>query len=319
LENWFSEDRETVPTPDPDYGLRLAALDRARILSRTFNDIVPLAVLREGFDYDGRRIAFGSFAKGIHRAKEQHGPAALSLMTAAPKRSGQAQPYDDVIDLDGQSIVYHYRAGRIDQADNRALRAAFEYQAPMIYFLGVDAGQYQVIWPVFATEDDPGSRLVLLEVGLPVRDTAGDGLVTPPDTRRYAMTQVARRYHQARFRRDVLHAYQDRCAICALREPALVEASHIIRDTDPAGIAAVINGIALCAIHHLAYDRNLLGIDPAGVVHIGRRLLDERDGPMLGTGLQGFHQSEIHRPTRPQDRPDPERLEVRFDEFLSAA
>jgi hypothetical protein len=78
------------PMPaDPDHGLRLAALDRAR----------------EGFEHEGQRISFGSLAKGIHRARAQRGPAALCLMTAAPK-PGRARPYDDVVDLDSQSIVY---------------------------------------------------------------------------------------------------------------------------------------------------------------------------------------------------------------------
>lgn len=59
-----------------------------------------------------------------------------------------------------------------------------------------------------------------------------------------------------------------------------------------------MNGLALCAIHHLAFDRNLLGIDPAGVVHIADRLLREIDGPMLQTGLQGFHGERISVPRR---------------------
>jgi putative restriction endonuclease len=63
---------------------------------------------------------------------------------------------------------------------------------------------------------------------------------------------------------------------------------HIVPDVETAGIAAVVNGLALCAIHHLAFDRNLLGIDPDGVVHIAGRLLREIDGPMLQTGLQGI-------------------------------
>jgi putative restriction endonuclease len=81
----------------------------------------------------------------------------------------------------------------------------------------------------------------------------------------------------------------------------------------------VVNGIALCAIHHLAYDRNLLGIDPEGVVHIAGRLLNEIDGPMLRTGLQGFHGHSISLPRRPADRPDPARLQQRFDRFIAAA
>jgi putative restriction endonuclease len=80
-----------------------------------------------------------------------------------------------------------------------------------------------------------------------------------------------------------------------------------------------VNGIALCAIHHLAYDRNLLGIDPRGVVHIARRLLDEHDGPMLRSGPQGFHGAAILQPRRPDERRDPERLEVRSAAFGAAA
>ena len=35
-----------------------------------------------------------------------------------------------------------------------------------------------------------------------------------------------------------------------------LQAAHIIDDRDPGGAATISNGIALCAIHHLAYDRN---------------------------------------------------------------
>lgn len=62
-----------------------------------------------------------------------------------------------------------------------------------------------------------------------------------------------------------------------------------------------------------------MGIDPDGVVHIARRLLEEHDGPMLSSGLQGFHGAAILQPRRTHDRPDPERLEVRFAQFTSAA
>jgi putative restriction endonuclease len=123
------------------------------------------------------------------------------------------------------------------------------------------------------------------------------------------------RLHQQRFRHAVLRAYRQRCAICALREPSLVQAAHIIEDTDERGIAAVVNGLALCAIHHLAYDRNLMGIDPDGVVHIARKLLEQQDGPMLREGLQGFHGAAILAPRRVDERPDPERLGRRFAHF----
>jgi putative restriction endonuclease len=172
---------------------------------------------------------------------------------------------------------------------------------------------------MFVTADDLGARAVLLEPGLPVQDMEPGGLVSGPNVRAYATREARHRLHQQRFKVGVMRAYRHRCAICALRERSLVQAAHIVPDTDPAGISAVVNGLALCAIHHLAYDRNLLGIDPRGVVHIAGRLLREIDGPMLRSGLQGFHGERIAQPRRPQDRPDPARLEQRFERFSAAA
>src|SRR4051812_12805563 len=97
--------------------------------------------------------------------------------------------------------------------------------------------------------------------------------------RAYVSRDTRIRLHQQRFKLDVMRAYRHRCAICALRERSLVQAAHIVPDIEPEGIAAVVNGLALCAIHHLAFDRNVLGIDPDAVVHIAKRLLEETDGP----------------------------------------
>ena len=303
---------------DPDHELRVAAHERARALQQRYDDLVPLSALREGFVYEGRRISFGSFYKGIHRPKEMRGQAALALMTAA-RVAGRRPVYEDELDVEGGAILYHYRAGPVDQPDNRALLSAYEQQVPLIYFHGIAPGQYAVVQPVFVTANDPGARAVLLEVGMPYADLQGAGVVSSPDARAYALREVRHRLHQHRFRREVLLAYRHRCAICALREHALVQAAHIVEDVEDTGIAAVVNGLALCAIHHLAYDRNLMGIDPDGVVHIARRLREESDGPMLREGLQGFHGAAILRPRAAADQPDPQRLAVRFDRFSSEA
>jgi putative restriction endonuclease len=175
------------------------------------------------------------------------------------------------------------------------------------------------IAPVFVAENDPAERAVLLQVGVPLVDIQPGGPVSPVDARAYTLRMVRARLHQQRFRQEVLRAYQHRCTICALREKDLVQAAHIVADPSPEGIAAVVNGLALCAIHHLAYDRNLLGIDAAGAVHIARRLREERDGPMLREGLQGFHGATIRKPQLVSEHPDPERLAIRFAAFEAAA
>lgn len=302
-----------VPRVDPDLPLRRAAVDCARELAQRYDDLVPLAALREGFGFAGERVSFGSFQKGIHRSRLQRGTAALTLMTSLK------DPYGDAYDEAGGSFMYAYRSGPIDQADNRALRDAFELQTPLVYFRAVAPGQYFVVAPTSIAADDAAARVVVLEQGLPVQDMQPGGLISGPDVRAYATGEARHRLHQQRFKLNVMRAYRHRCAICTLRERDLVQAAHIVPDGEPDGIAAVINGLALCAIHHLAYDRNLLGIDPDGVVHIADRLRREIDGPMLRTGLQGFHGALIALPRRPEDRPDRMRLGTRFDRFVRAA
>lgn len=297
---------------DPDHALRIAAHEHVRRLQRAYDDLVPLSVLREGFRFAGQRVSLGSFQKGIHRARHQRGPAALSLVTSPNS------PYDDAIDEETGSIVYAYRAGSLSQADNRALDAAYEMQVPLIYFKGIDPGQYAVVQPVFVTDRDTSERAVLLEPGLPIADLGGQGLVSPPPVRAVALQEVKLRLAQHRFRREVLRAYRRRCTICALKREELVQAAHIVEFSRD-GVEEVTNGLALCAIHHLAYDRNLLGIDPSGVVHIGRALREEKDGPMLREGIQAFHGRHIHLPRDPAARPSQEGLAARFERFSDGA
>lgn len=320
-----SRDAHAV-SAERDYELRQAAMERVRELSRRYDDIIPVEALREGFAFAGERVSFGSFYSGIFRPRQMHGPAALSLTTTPPKPVRDA-PYDDGFDEATGSFVYHYRspsrstpqAVRAAEVDNQALRAAAALAVPVIYFHGIGPGQYTAVAPAFVMRDDPDRRLVELQAALPLADTTIAGLTSNEDVRRYATREAVVRLHQHRFRTLVLQAYAGRCAVCALREAALLQAAHILEDHDPQGGATVVNGIALCAIHHLAYDRNLMGIDPRGVVQISQRLLREHDGPMLTSGIQSFHGAAIMQPRRRNERPDPERLEIRFERFRDVA
>lgn len=305
-----------------DLARRQSALRRVRELQVRYDDLIPLEALKGGFEHDGRRVSFGSFYSGIFRSAEQEGPAALCLVTAPPK-DGRPAPYEDEFDEINHAFTYRFRDARQDtraarraaEVDNRALLAAYELKAPLIYFRGIAPAQYAA---VITFVDEP-ARLVRLQAALPIMDTSEGGIRSDEDTRRYATREAVYRLHQHRFRAAVLRAYRSRCAVCSLREASLLQASHIIEDRDPGGHATVVNGISLCAIHHLVYDRNLMGIDPEGVVHIAGRLLREIDGPMLKSGLQEFHGARILEPKRADEKPDPARLEVRFERFERAA
>ena len=310
-----------------DLELRATAAKHTRQIQRRYDDLVPVTALMEKFVFRGELISLGApFYKGIFRPRQMVGPAALTIATTPPK-NGRPAPYEDAFDENTGRFTYRFRdpreptvaARRAADADNRALLAAHELAVPLIYFRGIAPAQYAIVAPVFIMHVDPSQRLVEMEAGLPVADMTAAGLVSDADVRQYATREALYRLHQHRFRAAVLRAYSTRCAVCRLREAALLQAAHIVDDHEPAGHATVVNGLALCAIHHLAYDRNLLGIDPEGVVHIARRLLNERDGPMLSTGLQGFHGARILTPRQVDQRPDPDRLRLRFQTFTGAA
>lgn len=309
--SWFRQpEREESVVVERDETLRTACMLSLDVLAAQFGEDIPYAGgLDRGFPFAGVRVPFLARAKGIFRAAIQKGPAALSINTSVNS------PYDDAVLDDG--FLYAYRAGSPEQADNRALRAAHELQAPLVYFVGTRPGWYRAVYPVFVSADDPSAGHVLVSPG---------GMVGPMEERepvvlqseverRYAVRQVRARLHQARFRGLVLPAYREKCAICRLREIRLLDAAHITGDVELSGVAAVSNGLSLCSIHHRAFDQNLVGVSPNYKVCVSRRLLEEDDGPMLDL-LKQFHGQPLHVPDRRSQRPDPERLAARFEGFV---
>jgi putative restriction endonuclease len=126
--------------------------------------------------------------------------------------------------------------------------------------------------------------------------------------------------HQASFRDAVLAAYGGRCAISHLPEPRLLDAAHIVMDAnEQLGQPIIPNGLPLTKIHHAAFDANLIGIDPDFRIHVADRLLEIHDGPFLELGLKGIAGTLIEMPRRAVDRPDRDRLAVRFDQFRKIA
>lgn len=283
-----------------------ASLD---VLCAKHGDDVPYrGGLEQGFPFRGRRVPFLSPYKGIYRAAVQDGPAALSINTSADS------PYEDE-EID-EGFLYAYRAGSVDQADNRALRSAFSLGVPVVYFVATRPGWYKPIHPSYLVADDPVARRVLVSPGRMVGplDEQDPVRLDDPLERRYTVRETRARLHQARFRGRVMVAYRTRCAICRLRESRLLDAAHIVADVEQQGEPVVANGLSMCSIHHRAFDENLVGVSPQYRVRVSRRLLEDEDGPMLDV-LKTFHNREIELPARVSWLPDRERLAARFDRF----
>jgi putative restriction endonuclease len=81
------------------------------------------------------------------------------------------------------------------------------------------------------------------------------------------------------------------------------------------GHPIVSNGLPLTKIHHAAFLAHLIGIDPDYGIHVSDRLLEIHDGPFLELGLKAIGGTLIDRPRRLEDRPDRDRLALRFEQF----
>ncbi len=189
---------------------------------------------------------------------------------------------------------------------------------PLILFRKEVPNVYTPVAPVYVVDDEPESNQFLIALDEAFRFIPDPAHLTTPQ-REYALRLAKQRLHQPAFRTRVLVAYETQCAICELKHGALLDAAHIVPDSDERGLPTVNNGLALCKIHHAAYDQNMLGVTPDGEVRIALDLLEEIDGPMLKHGLQAMHGHRITLPRRRTDRPDRQLLAWRYEQFHSAS
>jgi putative restriction endonuclease len=244
--------------------------------------------------------------------------AALTVVTVQP-RAGRPRPYDDQIGSNDDYFLYRYQGEDPDYWTNQAVRNALKLRRPLIYLYGITPGVYDPIFPCYVTDDVPSELAFHLTPDLeslrPLPELAPPQLEVQ---RAYAMRAVKTRLHQRRFRELVVGAYDCHCSVCRLRHWQLLDAAHIVPDKDERGLAEIPNGLALCRIHHAAFDSNILGIDADRRVHIRRDVLDEHDGPMLKHGLQEMHGALIVVPKNPLLQPKREYLDKRFADFKAA-
>ena len=168
------------------------------------------------------------------------------------------------------------------------------------------------VFPVYVVADDPVGRYVEIAVDESLRYLAGRAATD--GSRQYAERLTKLRLHQPVFRARVLSAYDRACSICRLKHVDLLDAAHILADAE-GGQPVVPNGLALCKIHHAAYDRHIVGIRSDYVVEVRPDVLLEVDGPMLRHGLQDVQGWTLELPKRRKDRPDRDLLARRYSTF----
>jgi len=303
---------------DLDMAVRLAAFDFLAEETRRHGDVLPFAAIQAGFPFRGEQILLMG-PKGIFK------PAVLpemplSIKTAPPNARGD-RPYDDGFSESGDVLIYRYRGTDPRHPDNKGLRLAMERRRPLVYFHGLTKGQYCPSWPVYVVGDEPNTlrfRVAMDDAVYVGKPHPGVSEGTEEARREYITVSTRHRLHQNAFRVRVLRAYRQTCALCRLRHDELLDAAHIVPDADPLGEPVVANGLALCKLHHAAFDSDFLGIRPDCVVEIRPDIMEETDGPMLLHGLQGFHGRAIWTPSNSLHKPRPDLLELRYERFREA-
>jgi putative restriction endonuclease len=203
-----------------------------------------------------------------------------------------------------------------------------ERRLPLVYFHGVIPGKYLATWPVFVVADDPSNLVFSVAVddsthlGIATEEPIGMPIASEDSemARRSYITAVVRvRLHQRAFRERVLDAYQRQCAFCRLRHNELLDAAHIIPDPEPEGEPHVRNGMALCTLHHAAFDRYFIGVRPDFQIEVRADVLREKDGPTLVHAIQALHGAQIFVPKRMELQPAQDLLHIRYQRFREAS
>ena len=298
----------------PDAAVRAAAFRWLADRVAAEGEVLPWSLIHRGFEINGDRVPLVS-QQGIFKPRVCELP--LSIRTSV------GGPYDDR--PIGGRLAYRYRGTDPRHRDNVGLRQAKEAGAPLVYFLGVSKGWYLTTFPVLVVGDEPESLRFWVQVestflgGASLTGPVAGASPTEIEIDRvYATREVYVRLHQAKFRERVLAAYKDQCAMCRLRHRNLLDAAHILPDSE-GGKPVVPNGLSLCKIHHAAFDRSVIGVHPTELrVHVRDDVLREIDGPMLQHGLQELHGERVLVPRSSGKRPDLDGLRWRWERFRDA-
>ncbi len=79
------------------------------------------------------------------------------------------------------------------------------------------------------------------------------------EQRKQVVRSIRNSLRDSSFRRRVLNAYAYRCAVCGIQLD-LVVAAHIVPVVEPGSTDETSNGLALCVLHHEAYDQGLITV-----------------------------------------------------------
>jgi len=296
-----------------DLALIQAAFNRLKELELMYDDAIPNAAIRAGFEFDNEKTLFENQAQGIFKPRQMKA-GALSIKTTMA-RDGGVNIYNDQVVDDG-FYQYSLQSGDPHGGANKQLWQSYELKQPLIYFHAVAPAVYTALWPCFIDSiitdvDEPYLKLLVGQ--RPASNVEYASVDSQSIQSRYRVSESKVRLHQASFREAVLDAYNRRCAVTGLQEERLIEAAHIVPDGEIGATQFVNNGIALSKIHHKAYDSKLMGIDPDFTIHMSDQLLSSPKNDFLDQSFLRFNGEKLRLPRRKELAPNRDYLARNFE------
>jgi putative restriction endonuclease len=127
--------------------------------------------------------------------------------------------------------------------------------------------------------------------------------------RRTTIANIRRTLRDVSFRRRVLNAYSHTCAVCGI-QLELLDAAHILPVADPSSTDETANGIALCVLHHRAYDLGFVTFDESYSTVINQERAEIMKRKDRSRGLAKFVSDMRSVIMLPPDKRDHPRLDL---------
>lgn len=119
-----------------------------------------------------------------------------------------------------------------------------------------------------------------------------------PDGREYIETVNRKVIRDKNFRKNVISAYNNQCAMCEVNDTSLLVAAHIY-PAHLCGDDTINNGICLCSNHDKAYERGIICVNTNGEIIIQNQNIK-------------VDYQKIRFPVNKEDYPSSERLSQRL-------
>lgn len=210
----------------------------------------------------------------------------------------------------GASPSIQIKAKALDEAGSTGLALHVKSSAELVFaikpgFLGI---YIEHLRDLHDAKVDPAELTLLVDMTADpttVSQNDIDSAVTTPERKRVLRT-ILRYLRDRRFRAKVLTAYAHQCAACGV-QLELLDAAHILPVGQPDSTDETPNGVALCALHHRAYDAGLIAFNTSYELHISKPRMAQLKTSGRDGGRKAFAETlnaTLLLPSKPSDFPD---------------